>query len=180
MFVGRQPEMAELRAALDDAISGQGRLVMIAGEPGIGKTRTAQELAGLAIADGAKVLWGRCYDREGAPPFWPWLQQFGTYVDETGPERLLQEMGPGASDISDILPEFLLKIEGLGPPPALGPEQARFRLFSSIATFLKKSSQNQPLVLVLEDLHWADESSLLLLEFLAPEIRSSPILLLGT
>lgn len=179
-FIGRHPELAALTAALDDAMAGNGRVVMLTGEPGIGKTRTAQEIAATAVANGAKALWGRCYDREGAPPYWPWLQQFRTYVEETRPERLSQEMGPGASDISGILPDLLLKIQGLGPPPALGPEQARFRLFSSIATFLKESSQTQPLLLVLEDLHWADESSLMLLEFLVPEIRSSPILLLGT
>jgi DNA-binding CsgD family transcriptional regulator/tetratricopeptide (TPR) repeat protein len=89
-------------------------------------------------------------------------------------------MGPGASDISEVVPELLLKIEGLRPPPPLGPEQARFRLFSSITTFLKNASRNQPLVLVLEDLHWADRSSLFLLEFLGREIGSTPLLLLGT
>ena len=72
-FVGRLREMGELRAALEDAISGHGRLVMLAGEPGIGKTRTAQELVLYAEAQGAKVLWGWCYEGEGAPPYWPWL-----------------------------------------------------------------------------------------------------------
>ena len=72
-FVGRHQEMAVLEAALNDAISGQGRLVMLAGEPGIGKTRTAQELASLAESLGAQVLWGWCYEREGAPPYWPWV-----------------------------------------------------------------------------------------------------------
>jgi len=73
MFIGRQREMAELRAALDDALGGRGRLVMLAGEPGIGKTRTAQELAVLAEQRGALVLWGWCYEGEGAPPYWPWV-----------------------------------------------------------------------------------------------------------
>ncbi len=72
VFVGRRREMAELSAALEDAMSGQGRLVMLAGEPGIGKTRTAQELAALAEQRGAQVLWGRCYEEEGTPPYWPW------------------------------------------------------------------------------------------------------------
>ena len=70
-FVGRQREMAELTAALDDTLSGHGRMVMLVGEPGIGKTRTAQELAALAEQRGAQVLWGRCYEGEGAPPYWP-------------------------------------------------------------------------------------------------------------
>ena len=69
-------------AALDDAMSGQGRLVMLAGEPGIGKTRTAQELATLAEQRGAQVLWGRCYEEAGAPPYWPWVQSIGSFVNE--------------------------------------------------------------------------------------------------
>ncbi len=71
LFVGRQREMAELKAAVDDALSGQGRLVMLVGEPGIGKTRTTQELASYAESQGAKVFWGRCYEDEGTPPYWP-------------------------------------------------------------------------------------------------------------
>ena len=74
VFVGREREMAELRSTLGNAIAGHGRLVMLAGEPGIGKTRTAQELASYAQQKGATVLWGRCYEREGAPPYWPWVQ----------------------------------------------------------------------------------------------------------
>ena len=66
VFVGRQRKMAELTAALDDALSGQGRLVMLAGEPAIGKTRTAQELGVLAEQRGAQILWGRCHEVEGA------------------------------------------------------------------------------------------------------------------
>ena len=73
MFVGRLGELAELKSALEDTISGQGRLVMLAGEPGIGKTRTAQELAAHAETLGAQVLWGRCYEEEGTPPYWPWV-----------------------------------------------------------------------------------------------------------
>jgi predicted ATPase len=88
-------------------------------------------------------------------------------------------MGPGAADISEILPELGVRLEGLEKPPALEPEQARFRLFFSITTFLKNVSRSQPLVLVLDDLHWADESSLLLLEFLAREITSSPVLVVA-
>ena len=84
-------------------------------------------------------------------------------------------MGPGAADLSEILPEMTSIFEGLEPPLALDPEQARFRLFFSVTTFLKNVSRSQPLVLVLDDLHWADESSLLLLEFLAREIAARSI-----
>ena len=74
IFVGRQRELAELMTALDDALSGQGRLVMLVGEPGIGKTRTAQELASYAESRGAQVFWGRCYEEAGTPPYWPWVR----------------------------------------------------------------------------------------------------------
>ena len=96
-FVGRKWEMAELLAALDDAFSGQGRLLMLAGEPGIGKTRTAQALASYAEKRGAQVFWGWCYEEEGAPPYWPWVQAIRSYVQQTGTEQLWSEMGPGAA-----------------------------------------------------------------------------------
>ena len=137
---------------------------MLAGEPGIGKTRMVQELATVASARGAKVLWGWCYERKGAPPYWPWFQAIRSYADETGPEQLRQEMGSGASDISEILPELLTKLAILEPTPALEPEKARFRLFDSIVTFLKNAAQSQPLVLVLGCLHWTDKPSLLLVK----------------
>ena len=74
VFVGRQREMDELRAALEETIAGRGRLAMLVGEPGIGKTRTAQELAAYAETRGTQVLWGRCYEEDGAPPYWPWVR----------------------------------------------------------------------------------------------------------
>ena len=87
-FVGRQQEMAVLETALNDAVSGQGRIVMLAGEPGIGKTRTAQELASRAESLGAQVIWGWCYDQEGAPPYWPWVQTVRAYISVTEPDQL--------------------------------------------------------------------------------------------
>ena len=83
IFIGRQQEMVVLEEALVDAMSGRGRLMMIAGEPGIGKTRTAQELAALAETRGAKGLWGWCHEDEGAPPYWPWIQTIRAYVQQT-------------------------------------------------------------------------------------------------
>ena len=179
VFVGRQREMAELRAALDDAMSGQGRLVMMAGEPGIGKTRTAQELAVLAEQRGALVLWGWCYEGEGAPPYWPWVQIMRAYVQQAAAEQLAAEMGTGAADIAEIVAEIRGKLPDLETPPVLEPEPARFRLFDSITIFLKNVAQRQPLMVVLDDLHWADRSTLLLLEFVAREIGTSKISLVG-
>ena len=176
VFVGRQQEIDELKSALEDALSGQGRLVMLAGEPGIGKTRTAQELAAYAESRETQVLWGWCYEETGAPPYWPWLQPLRSYIQQQDPNQLRSQMGPSAAHIAEIIPEVGEKLPGLEPPPALEPEQARFRLFDSITTFLKNASQFQPLMLVLDDLHWADKPSLLLLQFLARQLRESRLL----
>ena len=102
-----------------------------------------------------------------------------TYVQQTAPEQLVEEMGLGAAAIGEIIAEIRSKFPGAETPPALEPEAARFRLFDSITTFLKNVAQRQPLMVVLDDLHWADRSSLLLLEFVAREIGTSKILLVG-
>ncbi|MCI0857707.1 MAG: ATP-binding protein, partial [Chloroflexi bacterium] len=147
VFVGREKELAELTAALEDALAGQGRLVMLVGEPGIGKTRTAQELATYAGLRGCQVLWGRCHESRGAPPYWPWIQFIRSYVREREPEQLSSEMGSGAADIAEIVSDVSTRLPGLQAAPKLDdPEQARFRLFDSITTFLKSASTNKPLV----------------------------------
>ncbi len=110
---------------------------------------------------------------------WPWVQSIRAYVQHTEAEKLIAEIGPGAADIAEIIPEVRQKLPGLVPSPALEPEQARFRLFDSIANFLKNAAQSQPLLLVLDDLHWADKPSLLLLEFLARLLGDSRILIVG-
>ena len=179
-FIGRQPELAVLTAVLDDAIAGRGQMVMLAGEPGIGKTRLAQELASRAESLGAQVLWGWCYEHAGAPPYWPYVQPIRAYVETADADQLRTQMGPGGAEIAEIVPELRAKLPDLEQPFAAKPEQARFRLFDSVATFLKNASQSRPLVFVIDDLHWADESSLLMLEFLAKEISASPLLILGT
>lgn len=134
-LIGRQREMAVLDAALKDALSGQGRLVMLAGEPGIGKTRLAQELASHAEGQGAQVLWGWCYEQEGAPPYWPWVQPIREYVLQCDHQQLESEMGPGAADIAEIIPEVRQKLPSLDPAPTLEPEQARFRLLNQLLCY---------------------------------------------
>ncbi len=126
------------------------------------------------------MLWGRCYEGEGAPAYWPWVQLIRSYVHERDPQELMSEMGPGAADIAQVVSEVRERLPGLPTPPALEPEQARFRLFDSITTFLKNASKSQPIVLVLDDLHWADKPSLLLLQFLARELRGARLMVLST
>ena len=159
---------------------GRGRMVMLAGEPGIGKTRLAQELASLAESLGAQVMWGWCYEHAGAPPYWPFVQPIRAYIESADPGRLSSQMGSGGAAIAEILPELREKLPDLGQPATAEPEQARFRLFDSLATFLKNAAQSQPLLFVVDDLHWADSASLLMLEFFVREIAASSVLVLGT
>ena len=181
VFVGRQREMGELKAALEDALSGKGRLVMLVGEPGIGKTRTSQELSTYATLRGAQVLWGRCYEEQGVPSYWPWVQAIRSYARERDPERLRSEMGAGAVDIAEIVSDVRTQLPELAKPSELDdPEQARFRLFDSIATFLRTASRTRPIMLILDDLHWSDQPSLMLLQFVARELSGSRLLLVGT
>src|SRR6266545_6490621 len=137
IFVGRQQEMAALQVAVEAVLAGQGRIVLLAGEPGIGKTRLAQELASYAQQRGARVLEGHCYEGEGVPPFWPWVQLIRSYVQACDPQTLREEMGPGAADIAQIIIEVRERLPDIPPPPKLEPEQARFRFFDSVARFLK-------------------------------------------
>jgi class 3 adenylate cyclase/DNA-binding CsgD family transcriptional regulator len=180
MFVGRQHELEVLRSAFEQACAGHGRIVMLAGEPGIGKTRTAQELANHAAQREAMVVWGRCPEESGAPPYWPWVQIIRAALQDADPD-FLAGLGAAAADIADIVPEIRERIPELEPSAPLGdPAEARFRMFESIRQFLAGLGGRRTLLMLLDDLHWADAPSLRLLEFLAPELARSRILLVGT
>ena len=179
-FVGRKQELVALKAAVEAALGGQGSLVMIAGEQGIGKSRLTDEAAVYARLRGAVVLVGRCYEDEGAPAFWPWVQVIRAYVHDYDPKTLMSEMGPGAADIAQVVSELRERLPGLPTPPSLEREQARFRMFDSVTTFIKNAAHARPLVLVLDDLQWADKPSLLLLQFLARELKGTRLLVVGT
>ena len=181
IFVGRQHEMDTLRTTLADALSGQGRLVMLGGEPGIGKTRTAQELSTIAPQQGGRVLWGRCHTEHGAPPYWPWTQILRAYVRDCELAQVRADLGRGAAAIAEIVPDVQERLPDLRSLPRIeDPEQARFRLFDAITSFFLHASYRQPVVLILDNLHWADRPSLLLLEFVAREIAAARLLVLGT
>jgi DNA-binding CsgD family transcriptional regulator len=171
--------MGLLSVALDNACAGQGGVALLIGEPGIGKTRIAEELGLQATLRSAQVLWGRCYEGGGTPAFWPWVQIIRTYVRARDPASLLTEMQAGAIDLARLVPEITERLPHLPPALLLDDEQARFRLFDSVTTFLARVAQTQPLVLILDDLHWADTPSLLLLRFLAHELRHNPIFVIG-
>jgi DNA-binding CsgD family transcriptional regulator/tetratricopeptide (TPR) repeat protein len=180
VFVGRHREIEAMGAALEAASARRGGLALLAGEPGIGKTRTALEMAARAAARGARVLWGRCHEEEGAPPYWPWVQILRAAAVAQSSEELLEDLGAGAGDVSEIVPEIRARLPDLDAPATLrDPSSTRFRLFGSITRFLINASRRATHVLVLDDLHWADVPSLKLLEFLAQELADSCVLVIG-
>lgn len=181
LFVGRRQEMAELAAALASARSGRGQVMMLAGSGGMGKTRLAQQLAALAEADGVPVLWGRCLEEPGAPPYWPWRQLIRGYLRASGDPDPQHTFGPALADIASIVPDLA---EGsAAPAPEASAEdsaQSRFRLFDAVVGFLRRAVQRVPLLLIFEDLHWADATSLRLLAFLVAEMHDLPLMVIGT
>ncbi|HEU0033926.1 MAG TPA: AAA family ATPase [Kofleriaceae bacterium] len=153
MLVGRDRELAEVERALAQLGSGRGAVFLLAGEPGIGKTRLATEIESAARARSVRSAWGRCWESGGAPAFWPWREA----------------------------------IEGLGarfPEPgaitATDPGEARFALLREVGEELARQATVQPTLLVLEDLHAADRSSLLLFEHVAAQVRACPLVVVGT
>ena len=176
-FVGRDAELDELVAGLDEALAGRGRLFLLPGEPGIGKSRLADELIANARARGASVLVGRCWEAGGAPAYWPWVQALRTYIRDAEPDGLRAQLGAGAADLAQLLPELGELFPDLPQPPRSESEGARFRLFDAASSFLRAGAQARPLVLVLDDMHAADEPSLLMLRFVAREIDDSRVLL---
>jgi DNA-binding SARP family transcriptional activator len=179
-FVGREPELAELMTGLDDAFAGRGRLFLLQGEPGIGKTRLADELMRRASGRRARVLVGRCWEAGGAPAYWPWTQSLRAYVRTADPTALRKQLAAGAADVAQIIPELRELLSGLPAPEPADSQAARFRLFDSTASFLMNASGERTLALVFDDLHAADESSLLLLRYVASVLRDSRILIVGT
>jgi class 3 adenylate cyclase len=177
-FVGRDAERAFMRGALDSALGGQGQLVLVAGEAGIGKTRVAEELAAEVRAREVRVVWGRCHEGEGAPAYWPWRQALRALA--AGRPAAAPGEGEAADGLGRLLPELAEAAGGPLPAAPVDPEVARFRLFDAMAASLREAAADTGLVVVLDDLHWADRASLLLLEFVARELADSRLLLVGT
>jgi tetratricopeptide (TPR) repeat protein len=170
-FVGRRTELERLSEAWAEARRGAGSFVVLSGEPGIGKTRLAEELARRARSDG-NVAWGRSWEGEGTPAYWPWLQIL----------RELQAL-PSLSGIFSSALERDPELSALlGAPPgvAADPEQACFRLFDAVTRLLAQAARVEPILLLLDDLHAADHSTLALLQFLARALRGARLLVIGT
>jgi DNA-binding CsgD family transcriptional regulator len=179
-FTGRVEETALLRSHLDEAVRGRGGLVLVAGEPGVGKTRLVSELAVYAADRGLEVLSGRAYETEGMPPYLPLTEPLGRYIQGRSPEELRTELDGNGPYLAKLLPELRRLLPDLEEPPSLSPEGERYRLFESVCDFLLKIAQARPVLLHLDDLHWADEASQLLLQHLAPRLAEGPLLVVAS
>ena len=180
VFVGRERELERLRSGFDEAFAGRGSVVMLVGEPGIGKTRTVQELETYARLRGAQVFWGRANEAGGAPPYWPWVQVARAYRAQNADEVRRREYGPYAAELQRIIPALRDLFPELAELPESESEEARFRLFDAMSGFLHGVSERTPFVVVLDDLHWADRPTLQLLAHLAREIGRARIVVVGT
>ena len=159
ILAGRDPELATLRRWLAEALAGHGRLVVLTGPPGIGKTRLAEELADGARRAGQRVLWGRAVEERGAPPLWPWRRILDAVGGAGERDRLATD--PGRARVDDLT-------------------AVRFRAAAAAADALTAAAHAADLLIVLEDLHWADHASLFLLRELAAELPASRLLVLAT
>jgi predicted ATPase len=177
-LVGRKQALRELRSAIVDATAGSGCLVLISGEPGIGKTRLAQHMTADAVKSGMRWLWGTCWEGDGAPAFWPWIQVLRAHGAGRDPATLQAELGSEAGEVGRLVPELTGRIGNSDLRTASA--ESRFRLYDSVSAFLRRVCQAQSTLVVLDDLHWADEPSLQLLRFLAGDLGESRLLLLGT
>jgi DNA-binding SARP family transcriptional activator len=176
VFVGRRREMADLVSALEESLAGRGVLCLVSGEPGAGKSRLAERISDEARSRGALVLAGRCWEAGGAPTYWPWVEALREYAARTDPAMLDRHLGSDRDEIARLLPELGDGVADGTADEGVDPDVARFRLFDAVGRFLARAAQAQPLALVLEDVHAADESSLQMLEFLARRLRAARIL----
>jgi predicted ATPase/class 3 adenylate cyclase len=176
-FVGREREMEQLKGRLADAFSGLGAVIMVVGDAGIGKTRLLQEFATYARLRGAQVLWGAAYEGEARLPYGPLAEALRDYVSRTSVETLRQAVTEGSLVLAALAPEVKAKLPDLPEPPPVAAEAEAYRLFQEVTEFLKNASTSAPLLLVLEDLQWADKGSCSLLQHLARRLAGSRLLL---
>jgi AAA ATPase domain len=179
-FVGRDRELAQIGAALDGAAGGRGQLVLLAGEPGIGKTSLADHATAAAGARGFTVLWGRCWEAGGAPAYWPWLDPIAALAGTLDDAALARALGDGAPLLGEIVPDVRARLPGTPAGAAPPIEEGRFRLWRAVSALLQEATRKKPVLVVLDDLHACDQASLSLLHFVARQLRPMRALLLGS
>jgi class 3 adenylate cyclase/tetratricopeptide (TPR) repeat protein len=178
-FTGRMAELRRLTRRLGETRAGQGGVVLVAGEPGIGKTRLLAEVAETARAQGALVLGGRCYEGETARPFGPFAEGLGEYVRTAPPEGLRADLGLYAAPLTRLVPQLRDRLPDVLEPVTLEPYEERVRLLDAVAQSLLALAARVPTVLVLDDLHWADPGTVTLLRHVARFAPRARLLVLG-
>jgi DNA-binding SARP family transcriptional activator len=176
-FVGRGEQVKAMQAQWDTALVGRRQLVFVAGEPGVGKTRLAGHVAELVTEQGGLVLFGR-WDEEPIAPFQGFLEALGAFADRCPPEILLEDVRSLAGDLAPLFPK-LLPYGDVLPSAQISSDSERFRLFEAIDAWLRRIAARSPLLLVLDDLHWADRPALLLLRHLARSTASDRLMIVG-
>jgi DNA-binding SARP family transcriptional activator len=177
-LVGRERERRQLRRSLDRLAEGRGGVVLFGGEPGIGKTTLLEEFEELAggLAD---VHWGRCPETDGAPAFWPWTCLLRSVLETTSP-LTVDAAVRAAPMVAHLLPALADRAGTTLPPAGDDLAEARFALYDATARFVRHVAAATPLVLLLDDLHWADDPSLEFLGFLATQLADDRVLLAGS
>jgi class 3 adenylate cyclase/tetratricopeptide (TPR) repeat protein len=178
-FVGRAHQMSRLAAKLEAACNGQGSIVMLVGEPGIGKTRMLEEFADLARQRGARVMRGACYDGEWQPPYGPFAEFIVDYAGRAETAELKAVLGNSAPTLARIAPSLHRQLNDIPEPATLDKDEERFRLLDAVSQFLITLSRQAPLVLVFDDLHWADRGTVGMLNHVAHFAGANPILLIA-
>lgn len=178
-FVGRARELAELLAKLRAAASGHGGIVMLLGEAGIGKTRLAREFMTVARGQGAVVLSGRALEGEGQAPYGPWVEAIERYALARDANDLRREMGFDAPYIAQLVPVIRSRALDIAPPECLAPNDERLRIYGAVARFCATIAPHRPVLIFLDDLHWADRDTLGLMRYMARTLTESSILLVG-
>jgi tetratricopeptide (TPR) repeat protein/predicted Ser/Thr protein kinase len=179
VMVGRDDEMALLKKRLDTMLSGEGRLVFLTGEAGIGKSRLAHQLKVQAGMRAARFFTGRARHYKGRVPYQPWIDILRGVFRFASPVTIANLADDTASNLVKLVPELAESLAGVPEAPSIPPAQQRDRLFSAVSRFLISLSKTAPLVLFLDDLQWVDETSLRLLSYFAQQIPSERIFLVG-
>ncbi|MDP9238936.1 MAG: protein kinase [Chloroflexota bacterium] len=179
-FVGREAELKQLQAAFDGALSGQGALMMVVGEPGIGKTTVTEQLLTYVAMRGGRTLVGHCYEEGSlALPYLPFVEAMRSYALVRERDQLQEELGTGAGEVARIVSEIRDRVAVELPPPG-NPEEERFRLFQAVTAFLRNASAAQALCIVLEDLQDGDKGTMELLVHVARNLSGARLLVVGT
>ena len=179
-LVGRDTELAALHDLLDELAQAHGRFVLVGGEAGVGKTRVCEEAAARAVERGAIVLFGRCLEGDAPLPYLPFLELIEEAARAVAPDAMRQALGDSASHLAAIAPHLRVLFPDIAPMPPYLPEHERQYVFSALRDFLDRLSRQVPLVVVFEDIHWADESTLLLIRHLVPFVPSRQVLAFAT